>query len=74
LIDGDIVFKPKRLNTFELKGSFHTSINPVLQKTKKPYKANPNDVYSPVMFIIKSEQQGLKQAGLTNARAVIWPK
>jgi hypothetical protein len=25
------------------------------------------------MFIIKSEQQGLKQAGLTNARAVIWP-
>jgi hypothetical protein len=73
LIDGDIVFKPKRLNTFELKGSFHTSINPVLQKTKKPYKANPNDVYSPVMFIIKSEQQGLKQAGLTNARAVIWP-
>jgi len=73
LIDGDIIFKPKRLNTFELQGSFHTSINPVLQKTKKPYKANPNDVYSPVMFIIKSEQQGLKQAGLTNARAVIWP-
>jgi hypothetical protein len=22
---------------------------------------------------MKSEQQGLKQAGLTNARAVIWP-
>jgi len=32
-----------------------------------------SDVYSPVMFIMKSEQQGLKQAGLTNARAVIWP-
>ena len=73
LIDGDIIFKPKRLNTFELQGSFHTSINPKLQKIKKPFRSVASDVYSPVMFIMKSEQQGLKQAGLTNARAVIWP-
>ena len=73
LIDGDIIFKPKRLNTFELKGSYHTKLNPVLERVKKPFKSNANDVYSPVMFIMKSEQQGLKQAGLTNARAVIWP-
>jgi len=73
LIDGNIVFKPKRLNTFELQGSFHTSINPRLMKTKKSFFSSSSDVYSPVMFIMKSEQQGLKQAGLTNARAVIWP-
>lgn len=73
LIDGDIVFKPKRLNTFELQGSFHTSVNPRLMKTKKSFFSSANDVYSPVMFIMKSEQQGLKQAGLANARAVIWP-
>lgn len=73
LIDGDIVFKPKRLNTFELHGSFHTSINPRLMKTKKSFFSSASDVYSPVMFIMKSEQQGLKQAGLANARAVIWP-
>ena len=73
LIDGNIVFKPKRLNTFELQGSFHTSINPRLMKTKKSFFSSASDVYSPVMFIMKSEQQGLKQAGLTNARAVIWP-
>jgi len=75
LIDGNIVFKPKpkKLNTFDLQGSFHTSINPRLMKTKKSFFSSSSDVYSPVMFIMKSEQQGLKQAGLTNARAVIWP-
>ena len=25
------------------------------------------------MFLIKSEQQGLNQAGFSNVRAVIWP-
>lgn len=76
LIDGDIIFKPikgKGLNVFKLEGSYHTKVNPVLEKRKTPFKCNPSDVYCPVMFIIKSEQQGLKQAGLTNARAVIWP-
>jgi hypothetical protein len=73
LIDGDIVFKPMTGNIFELCGSFHTDINPELQKKKKRFISDKNDVYSPAMFILKSEQQGLNQAGLANARAVIWP-
>ena len=73
ILDGDIIFKPIRTNTFELKGSFHTKIHPLLDERRMKHKSSPGDVYSPVMFILKSEQQGLKQAGLTNARAVIWP-
>ena len=73
LIDGDIIFKPIRTNTFELKGSYHTYVNPVLKKRKVPYQSNSSNVYTPAMFLLKSEQQGLRQAGFANARAVIWP-
>jgi hypothetical protein len=76
LIDGDIIFKPikgKSLNVFELEGSYHSTINPCLLKRKPTFKLDKNDIYAPVMFLIKSEQQGLNQGGFSNVRAVIWP-
>lgn len=76
LIDGDIVFTPvkgKGLNVFKLEGSYHTTVNPTLIKNKPMFKADPNDIYSPAMFLMKSEAQGLNQGGFANARAVIWP-
>jgi hypothetical protein len=76
LIDGDIMFKPvkgKGLNVFKLEGSYHTTLNPILETTPKPFKSDANDIYSPAMFIMKSEAQGLNQAGFSNVRAVIWP-
>ena len=76
LIDGDILFKPvkaKGLNVFELDGSYHSQVNPALMKQKPQFKSDKNDIYSPAMFLIKSEQQGLNQAGYANVRAVIWP-
>jgi hypothetical protein len=76
LIDGDIVFKPvknKGLNVFELDGSYHRTINPCLLKKKPTFKLDATDIYAPVMFLIKSEQQGLNQGGFSNVRAVIWP-
>ena len=76
LIDGDIVFKPvkgKGLNVFKLEGSYHTEVNPCLLATKPTFKADASDIYSPAMFIYKSEAQGLAQGGFSNVRAVIWP-
>ncbi|MFZ9472696.1 MAG: hypothetical protein ACO26H_03260 [Sediminibacterium sp.] len=76
LIDGDITFKPiknKSLNVFELDGSYHSTINPCLLKRKPTFKLDATDIYAPVMFLIKSEQQGLNQGGFSNVRAVIWP-
>lgn len=76
LIDGDIIFKPvknKGLNVFELEGSYHHTVNPALLKKKPTFKIDENDIYAPVMFLIKSEQQGLNQGGFSNVRAVIWP-
>lgn len=76
LIDGDIGFIPvknKSLNVFELMGSYHTTVNPALLKTKKPFNLKALGIYAPSMFLIKSEQQGLNQAGYANVRAVIWP-
>lgn len=76
LIDGDIGFIPvknKSLNVFELKGSYHTTVNPALLKSKKPFNLKELGIYAPAMFLIKSEQQGLNQAGYANVRAVIWP-
>jgi len=76
LIDGDIIFQPvkgKGSNVFELKGSYHEQVNPSLDKHHKAFKSDPTDIYAPVMFLIKSEQQGLNQAGFSNVRAVIWP-
>jgi hypothetical protein len=76
LMDGDIRFIPvkgKSLNVFELKGTYHTTVNPALLKTKKPFNLKELGIYAPAMFLIKSEQQGLNQAGYANVRAVIWP-
>lgn len=76
LIDGDIIFAPikgKSLNVFNLEGSYHTTINPSLLKSKPAFKSDANDIYAPAMFLIKSEAQGLNQAGFANVRAVIWP-
>lgn len=76
LIDGDIMFKPvkgKGANVFKLEGSYHTTLNPVLETTPKVFSSNATDIYSPAMFIMKSEAQGLNQAGFSNVRAVIWP-
>lgn len=76
LIDGDIIFKPvknKGLNVFEIDGSYHRTVNPCLLKKKPSFKLDDSDIYAPVMFLIKSEQQGLNQGGFSNVRAVIWP-
>lgn len=76
LIDGDIVFSPikgKSMNVFTLEGSYHTTVNPCLLKSKPNFKSDANDIYAPAMFLIKSEAQGLNQAGFANVRAVIWP-
>lgn len=76
LIDGDIMFKPvkgKGANVFKLEGSYHTTLNPVLETTPKVFTSNAEDIYSPAMFIMKSEAQGLNQGGFSNVRAVIWP-
>jgi hypothetical protein len=76
LIDGDILFEPvkgKGPNVFRLCGSYHDQPNPCLMKTKPSFSARKDDIYSPVMFLIKSEQQGLNQGGFSNVRAVIWP-
>lgn len=74
LIDGDIEFKPvKGTGVFSLRGTFHTTVNPVLLKNKPAGKPDPNDIYSPAMFLMKSEAQGLNQAGFANVRATIWP-
>lgn len=76
LIDGDILFTPikgKGSNVFELDGSYHSQVNPCLMRSKPRFQASESDIYAPVMFLIKSEQQGLNQGGFSNVRAVIWP-
>lgn len=75
LIDGDIIFKSTNmgLNVFRLEGSYHTTVNPALLKSKPHFKSDKNDLYSPAMFLMKSESQGLSQGGFANCRAVIWP-
>lgn len=76
LIDGDIMFTPVKdmgLNVFELTGSYHHMPNPELMTTKPRFSLDNLGIYAPAVFIMKSEQQGLSQAGYANARAVIWP-
>lgn len=75
-IDGDIVFKPVKgkTNVYELDGTFHASVNPKeLGKTATSMKFSPNDIYSPVMLLVKSEAQGLNNLGFSNVRFYIWP-
>ena len=77
VIDGNILFKkiPRTgPNIFELAGEYHSEVNPCLLRSKRPFRINLNDIYTPMMFIQKSEQQGLNQAGFSNVRAVIWPR
>lgn len=75
-IDGDIFFNKvnKTLNVYELSGKFHISINPYEYKVHKYPDLDPNDVYTPVLFIQISAAQGLNQLGFLNARFNIWPK
>lgn len=75
-IDGDIVFTKvgKTLNTYELGGQYHVSINPYETKPVRLPVFNENDMYSPVLFLAKSESQGLSQLGYDNVRFNIWPK
>lgn len=75
-IDGDIRFNKigKTLNTYELDGQYHISVNPYENKPVKMPQFNPDDIYSPVLFLAKSESQGLSQLGYDNVRFNIWPK
>ena len=74
VIDGDITFSPiDGTSIYRLEGSYHTTVNPILTKSKKEINISSTDIYSPVMFLMKSESQGLHQAGFANTRAVIWP-
>ena len=72
LIDGNIEFKLIESGIYKLDGSYHSMINPSVMGSKDrfPRKAP----YQPMLFIIRSEAQGLKQGGFLNARAVIWPR
>lgn len=76
LIDGDIIFAPIKglgANCFELKGSYHEQVNPCLLRNPPKFRADPDDIYAPVMFYMKSESQGLNQGGFMNSRFVVWP-
>lgn len=72
-IDGDIVFKKtKSANIYELDGEFHISVNPYEYKTPKYAKYSPNDVYSPVLMLVKADN--VSQIGFSHARFYIWPQ
>lgn len=73
-IDGDINFKRvgRQLNTFELDGEYHLTLNPYTYKNNAR-SFDPGEVYKPVLFVQKSESQGLNQLGYLNARFNIWP-
>jgi hypothetical protein len=75
-IDGDIRFNKigKTLNTYELDGQYHISVNPYENQPVKMPQFKPDDIYSPVLFLAKSESQGLSQLGYDNVRFNIWPK
>lgn len=73
-IDGDIVFNRVSKGIYELDGTYHKSVNPFEFKPKKALKFSPTDIYSPVLFVSKSESQGLNNLGFSNVRFYIWPK
>jgi len=72
LIDGNIEFKLIESGVYKLDGTYHSMINPTVigSNDKFPKKAP----YQPMLFVMRSESQGLKQGGFLNARAVIWPR
>lgn len=72
VLDGDITLVPGKNKTYEIKGMFHTMINPLLSNGSVS-KLNVDDTYRPALFVYKSEQQGLNQGSFANARASIWP-
>jgi len=72
LIDGDVKFK-KVTGGYTIEGEFHTQLNPLLEVRKPVFKIDENDIYTPALFVYKSESQGLNQGGFSNARASIWP-
>ena len=73
-VDGDLSFKRvgKQLNTYELDGEYHITLNPYTYSNRiSSFK--PDEIYRPVLFVQKSESQGLNQLGYLNARFNIWP-
>jgi hypothetical protein len=76
-IDGDLNFERvgKQLNTYNLVGEYHVTINPYTYNNKQQAISNfnPGELYKPVLFLQKSESQGLNQLGYLNARFNIWP-
>lgn len=73
-IDGDLNFKRvgRQLNTYALDGEYHITLNPYTYSTRVGV-FKPDDIYKPVLFVQKSESQGLNQLGYLNARFNIWP-
>ena len=73
-VDGDLNFKRvgRQLNTYELDGEYHITLNPYTYSNRiSSFK--PDEIYRPVLFVQKSESQGLNQLGYLNARFNIWP-
>ena len=76
LIDGNINLKMIEHGIYELdrnaSDTYHVMVNPSVRGSKDRFpKKAP---YQPMMFIMRSSAQGLKQGGFLNARAVIWPR
>lgn len=73
-VDGDLSFKRvgRQLNTYALDGEYHITLNPYTYSTRVGV-FKPDDIYKPVLFVQKSESQGLNQLGYLNARFNIWP-
>jgi len=70
LLDGDISLTVNKDGTYSLKGTYHSHINPQIPGGKN---ADKKGIYAPVLFVMRSEKQKLKQGGFINARVVIWP-
>lgn len=68
IIDGNIQFI-KEQDCYRVDGTYHTMINPIITE----YFEIDNEIYSPMIFVMRSSAQGLNQGGFINARVVIWP-
>jgi len=72
MIDGNIVLNKIEHGVYSLDGSFHSMINPNVIGSNDKFPTNPP--YQPMLFVMRSAAQQLKQGGFYNARAVIWPR